>query len=303
MLGMETVSILIKEEHERMKRKKNDFNIVFEMSEPLADELLKALKLFNQVAFGVDHLCEEIFESVFPAAELALENLVKLVTEKNSDKGMKIINRIKATFVEALDDTETKAAGIAMVACCFAAKDNEQTKDVLEKGFGGFLDFLRSDNPFVIERMVKLFDNAFEKHYTLLLLDPNYCKPLVNMCYRFKESPVTAVYLLKILQRFSETAVKMRVCIQDVSLGLVEEMFHLMVKPEVSPKEIELQVAACQTLTKTITSMQNSINERKALKSEVIPNLCDSLFSSMEHLDSLSKSQYMIQDWLMESVA
>ena len=58
MLRMETVSILIKEEHERLKRKKAGFNIIQDVAEPLTEELLKALKLFNKVAFNVDSLCE-----------------------------------------------------------------------------------------------------------------------------------------------------------------------------------------------------------------------------------------------------
>lgn len=39
------------------------------------------------------------------------------------------------------------------------------------------------------------------------------------------------------------------------------------------------------------------------LKNEVIPTLCDSLFTSMEHLSKLSKQEQLIQDWLMESIA
>ena len=60
---------------------------------------------------------------------------------------------------------------------------------------------------------------------------------------------------------------------------------------------------ACQTLTKTVTSMQNSVSEGMKLKNEVIPTLCDSLFTSMEHLSKLRKQEQLIQDWLMDSIA
>lgn len=56
MLGMETVSILIREEHELIKRKKQNYNIVQEVAEPLTEELLKALKLFNTIGFNVESL-------------------------------------------------------------------------------------------------------------------------------------------------------------------------------------------------------------------------------------------------------
>lgn len=55
---------------------------------------------------------------------MALEHLVKLVTENNTEKGKQVLDIIRHTFVESLDVLETKAAGICMVACCFAAKDN-----------------------------------------------------------------------------------------------------------------------------------------------------------------------------------
>ena len=56
MLGMETVSILIREEHELIKRKKQNYNRVQEVAEPLTEELLKALKLFNTIGFNVESL-------------------------------------------------------------------------------------------------------------------------------------------------------------------------------------------------------------------------------------------------------
>ena len=56
MLGMETGSILIREEHELIKRKKQNYNIVQEVAEPLTEELLKALKLFNTIGFNVESL-------------------------------------------------------------------------------------------------------------------------------------------------------------------------------------------------------------------------------------------------------
>lgn len=138
--------------------------------------------------------------------------------------------------------------------------------------------------------MLKLFENAFEKHFTILLLDPDYSKPLIRECKRCKDAPYdTGMYLLRIIMKFAETAVKMRVSIPEVSHEIVDIMYDLMVKPDVNAKEIDQQTMACQALTKTLTSMQTSTSERKQLKIEIIPSLCDSLFSSMEHLETLSK--------------
>lgn len=163
---------------------------------------------------------------------MALENLVKLMTEKTDARAEKIIDMIRSDFSVSLDSLETKAAGIAMVSCCFAAKDNVLTRDILIKGFTAFLEYLNSSSSFIIERIVKLFDNAFERHYMMLIVNPEYSKPLIEQCSNFKDLPIEiASMLMRIILKFADTAVKMRVSIPDVSLGIIEIMFDVMVRP------------------------------------------------------------------------
>ncbi len=52
ILAMETVSTLVQEEYEQIRRKKPPVNIILDIAEPLAVELMKSLVRFNRFAFA-----------------------------------------------------------------------------------------------------------------------------------------------------------------------------------------------------------------------------------------------------------
>ena len=304
MLAMETISILIQVELDRKRRGLQSFNIVMEVAHALCKELIKTLNRLNQAAFALDAVQDEIFEHTFPAAETALERLIRLVALVDLDSCHKTIGLIREGFTRSLDEPNTTAAGIAMISCCFVAEEPELTASILRQGFDTFLEYLASDKLFVVERMMRLFENAFETHWQILIADRKYADRLVEVCVRAFERPFCFAELYtRIAQKLVLATYRMQIYPPHIVQRLLTFFFDVMTEQSVNVKQIAINQMASNGLVKMISVMQKHEDGRALVQTQVLPHLTDQLYESMHALEQLSPVQLYIQDFLMEGIA